>query len=195
MAVPQRNNPAVRGFRPLFTFLLIAGILGAAAGWYAAPNPELDWDRGELPSIADKVLEMIAKRSLSVTVTEAELNALVKQELYKQRFISNDLEMTGAETMLDGDRMTVFTDLVYKGRVRFQLKHQFQFAWEAPELTATHLSTSLKDIPLPASWFPIGTIRVPLSFGEKVPAEVRQVQFLEDAVQLDIKLLLTNPFF
>lgn len=195
MAVPQRSNPLLRAFRPLFAFLLMMGVLGFAFTWYAAPDPELDWDRADLPSIAEKAMEMIANQRLSANVTEEELDAIVKEALMERRNLGNGWEMTGAKTTLSGDTMTLVTDLALEGRLRVQLTHQFQLQWESPNIVATHVSTALKDIPLPSSWFSVPVIRVPLVLDERIPAEVSRVAFEEGGIRLDFKLLLSNPFF
>jgi hypothetical protein len=182
-----------RGFAPLLTFLLLLGIVGGGMLAYVSTEPKLDWSTEGRPDYADKVKRMIAERSLSTTITEAELEAVVKAALYEERQLGEGISITGAEVLLSGDRMTVRTDVTIGGKLRLPLTHQLRLEWEAPDVVATHESTALKHISLPASWFPIGIVRVPIRFDERVPAEVGRVTFEENAIRLQLRI--TNPFF
>lgn len=190
----RNDSPLRRGFAPLFGFLLVVGIVGGGLLLYVSSEPKLDWSYGETPSLAEKIEAMIAERSMSTTITEAELDAIVKAALYERRRVADGAELTGAAASLDGDVLTVRTDVTIAGRMRAPLTHRLRLAWEAPDVVATHESTMLKDIPLPASWFPIGVIRVPLRWeGATLPIEVERVTFEPEGIR--VKLRLTNPFF
>jgi hypothetical protein len=192
MAMPQSSKSISRSFRPLLTFLLVIGIAGGGLMMYASTEPKLDWAHDGTPDLAQKVQTMIKQRTLSTTITEPELEALVKTALYEERQLADGVMLTGANAALSGDRMTVRTDVLIGGRLRVQLTHQLHLDWEAPDVVATHESSSLKAIPLPTAWFPIGVLRVPIRFDERVPAEVKQVTFEENALVLKLRLL--NPF-
>ncbi|TLS53445.1 hypothetical protein FE782_04020 [Paenibacillus antri] len=193
MAVPQKVKPVRRAFAPLLWLLVIAGLLVGGTAAYVSTEPPLDWSSQGGPDLAEKVRGMIASQSLSVAITEAELNALVKANLYEERRLGEQAEMTGADVALDGDTLIVRTDVTIAGSIRLPLTHRFRLEWEKPDVKATHVSTALKDIPLPASLLAIGTIRVPLAFDARIPAEIETVSFEADEVRL--KLKLTNPFF
>ncbi|MCI3919959.1 hypothetical protein MO973_06905 [Paenibacillus sp. TRM 82003] len=192
--MPQPRGSLRRGIRPLLTFLLVLGLVGGALTLYLSTEPKLDWSYGEMPSLGERIETMIAERSLSLTITEAELNALVKAELFQRRALAEGIELSGADAALDDDVLTVRTDVTMGGRLRAQLTHRLRLAWEEPELVATHESTKLKDIPLPASWFRIGEIRVPLGWeAAGVPIRVDRASFEAEGIRLQLRL--ANPLF
>jgi len=195
MPVPQKADPVRRRrpFAPLLWLLLLVGLLLAATAMYVSTEPPLDWSSQGGPDLGEKVRGMIASQSLSTTIDETELNALVKTSLFERRRLGDQAEITGADVALSGDALVVRTDVTIAGRLRLPLTHRLKLEWEKPDVKATHVSSSLKDVPLPASLFPIGVIRVPLALDERIPAEVEDVAFEDDAIRLKFKL--TNPFF
>ncbi len=192
MAVPQKVNPLRRAFAPVFWLLAVAALLVGGTAAYVSTEPPLDWSLEDGPDIAEKVRGMIASQSLSTSITESELNALVKANLYERRRLGEQAEITGADATLSGDTLVVRTDVTIAGSFRLPLTHRLTLEWEKPDVIATHVSSSLKDIALPASLFPIGTIRVPLALDGRIPAEIDTVAFEDDEIRLKFKLV--NPF-
>jgi len=192
MAVPQKVNPVRRAFAPMLWLLAIAALLVGGTAAYVSTEPPLDWSSEGGLDLGEKVREMIATQSLSTTIDEAELNALVKANLFEQRRLGDQAEVTGADVALSGDTLVVRTDVTLAGTFRLPLTHRLTLEWEKPDVKATHVSTSLKDIPLPTSLFGIGTIRVPLALDSRIPAEIEAVTFEDDAIRLKFKLV--NPF-
>ncbi|HZG55840.1 hypothetical protein [Paenibacillus sp.] len=192
MAVPQPRKTVRRPFAPLIGLLLLLTLLVAGTMAYASTEPPLDWSTEGAPDLADKVRGMVADISLSTTINETELNSIVKSALYEERKLSANVEITGADVALAGDMLTLRTDVTVGGWLRLPVTHMLRLEWEKPDVKATHLSSALKDISLPVSFFPIGTIRVPLSFDERIPAEIDSVTFEENALRLTFRLI--NPF-
>lgn len=193
MAEPQRVNLRRRGFAPLLW--LMAAFLAAllAVAGYASTEPPLDWTMEEAPSVSQKVQEMLEKRTLSTTITEQELNAVLSRYLYDLRHVSSNAEITGAAFSLSGNTLIARTDVTIGSWLRLPLTHRIHLAWQQPDLVATHQSSSLKAIPVPASFFPIGEIRVPLTWDKRIPAEIDNVTFEEDAIRINLRL--KKPIF
>lgn len=184
----------VRLLRGAAVLLLCMGTACAALLWYARPDPALDWDIGELPNWKEKAVRMIEDLSLSAVITEEELNAMLKQELYKRRELNDVLWMTGADASLNGNVLTVRTDLEAWEMLRFQLTHRFQLEWDAPNLRAVHVSTSLKEVELPPSWVNLGIVTVPLSLDSRIPAAVENVIFEEKSIRIQFSIQMMKLF-
>ena len=194
MTKPRKADSALRGFRPLV--LLIAILAAAAAGiaWYASTEPPLDWTAGEPPRLLDELGDMIRTRTAAVSIDEAELNAMLKPELYALRRLSDNAVITGADFSLDGDTLVMRTDITLWNRLRLPVAHTVKLRWDEPDIVAEHVSSSLKAIPLPKSLFPIGTIRVPLRLGEQLRiVEVDRVEFADDAIRIHLRARLPFP--
>jgi hypothetical protein len=188
----QKGKRMQRGFAPLLFVLVMLGAVIGGAVWYVSSEPLLDWTASDPPNVAEKARGMIANRTLSTTITEAEVNALVKQALYERRVLHEYAVLTGADVTLSGDILTARTDILIGDSIRLQLTHRFRLEWQEPDLAATHLSSSLKDIPLPAPLLRIGVVRVPLALDERLPAKLHRVSFEEDAIRLTFRI--SSPF-
>lgn len=195
--LPRRTDLTSRrrSLRPLLwllipLLLIAAATLGLAA--YGSTEPPLDWEAGEPPRIVDKLRDMLATGTLTATISEAEVNALLLPELYERRRLGENAEITGARVGLTAGGMAVRTDVTLFRILRLPIFHTLTLDWEKPDVKATHVASSLKGIPLPASLFPIHVVRVPLKLDDRMPAELDQVEFEEGGVKLTFRL--ANPF-
>ena len=187
MANPRKTDAALRGFRPLFLLVLVFVFLSTAIIWYASMEPPLDWTAGEPPNVFGEVRDMILTRTAAVTIDESELNALLKPELYERRRLGENAEITGADFSLAGDTIILRTDVTLWNRIRLPISHTIRLTWDKPDLVAEHVSSSLRDLPIPAAFFPIGTIRIPLAQGDGRFVEVDRVSFEDNAVRLHLR--------
>ncbi|UUZ84185.1 hypothetical protein LJK88_10865 [Paenibacillus sp. P26] len=86
---------------PLALVFLCMLIL-AVSIWYVQPAQKLDLAYGEFP-LKDKVFSMLMSRRLEVTLSEQEVNDLLKKALAAHAQIRPGLELTGARFYLQGE--------------------------------------------------------------------------------------------
>ncbi|HZG84666.1 hypothetical protein [Paenibacillus sp.] len=178
---------------PLLLVLpLLLLLAGAGIAAYGSTEPPLDWSAAPKPSVANELREMIAARSLALTIDEAELNALLKPELYERRRLNELMELTGADIAISGDTLIVKTDVRLGGALRLPLTHRLRLTWDKPDVVAEHYATSLKALPLPTALVPIGIVRVPLAWDAPIPTEVDGVAFEEGRLRISFRV--ANPF-
>jgi len=177
---------------PLLALPLLLVLAAGGIAWYGSTEPPLDWSAAPVPSVADELRDMIAARSLTLTIDEAELNALLKPELYERRRLNAFAELTGADIAVSDGILIVKTDVRVGGALRLPLTHRLRLSWDKPDIVAEHEATSLKAIPLPTALVPIGVVRVPLAWDAPIPAEVSGVAFEEHRVRISFRMV--NPF-
>ena len=187
----RKADSPLRGFRFVFAMALILLVLFGGTALYASTEPPLDWSAGEPPGLFGGLRDMLRSRTLQVAIDEAELNALLKPELHARRRLGEHAEITGADFSLENGTLVVRMDITLWNRLRLPVTHKIRLSWEAPDIVAEHVSSSLKEIPLPKTLFPIGIIRVPLRPPEGWPVDIDRVEFGDDAVRILLRLRLS----
>ncbi|WP_248927753.1 hypothetical protein [Paenibacillus hamazuiensis] len=156
-------------------FRLLKGIIAlgiclavAAAGavMYVQPDEHLDLSYSDI-SWGDKVKEMVMSRRLRVEMTEEDINQILKKTLSEKPDISDRLRITGAQSHLSGNELTVDINALFNGYWQVGGKLYFTLSWSDPYLTATHTRTEIKRATIPSEWLQLAPIQI--NVGEQVP--------------------------
>jgi hypothetical protein len=201
---PSKENRAVfdrkiRRRRPIIPLLLATAamiILIAAFAFlrYAAPEEELGWNAGPLPSLQEKTEEMLHARKLSFRLTEAEVDALLKQRLKSKAVVSEYAKVTGARFELSGNTLLAHTTLRIADAADVAIVHQFHLEWQPPDLVVTPVSSSIKDIELPKEWLHFDVMRISLALNERLPIAVKNVVFEDSSIVIQMQLRAPSLF-
>jgi hypothetical protein len=201
---PSKENQTVsarqiRRTRPIIPMLLAAAallLLIAVIAFlrYAAPEEELSWDAGPLPSLQQKTEEMLLARKLSFRLTEAELDALLKQRLKSKAVVNDYAKVTGARFGLSGNTLFAHTTLRIAEAADVAVVHQFRLEWRPPDLVVTPVSSSIKDFELPKDWVHFEVTRIPLALDERLPIAVKNVVFEDSSIMIQMRLRAPSLF-
>lgn len=173
--------------RGILSICICCALLLALGYWYAQPDRTLDLAYSEL-QIRNKVTDMLTSRKLEVQLTETEVNSLLKKALASRTHVNQDLKITGAQFSLEGSQWIADVNLLYKDEWTFGGRLHFAMSWQEPYLTATHTTTQIKQIAVPASWFQLEPLQIELNDYVPKPAGVRGVAFEEHGVRVGLKL-------
>jgi hypothetical protein len=159
----------------------------AAALHYIAPTDTYDLSYGEI-SIALKIVDMVKNRQFSATLTEADVNSLLKQALARNPQLNNEVTVTGADFHLDGSRLTADLNLIYRGDVPIGATCYFQLSAPGPFLRATYEGAKVKSIAIPASW--ISTPPFDIYLNNYLPplVAIDEIDFTEQGITLHFML-------
>lgn len=190
--IPLRESRKRSGTAVFFFGLL--GLLAAllllafAFLWYAAPEEPLDWSSAPLPSLEEKALAMLDARSLTLRLTEEEIDALIKDRLRGKAELAPYTEVTGARFDLHGDELIAHTVVRLAGTAEVSVTHRFRLEWSPPRLIVTHQSSHIKGAELPKSWLSIEPVQIPLELDERLPIAVKDVGFEGDSIVIAMRL-------
>ncbi|GAA4855189.1 hypothetical protein GCM10023310_37650 [Paenibacillus vulneris] len=173
--------------RGILSIAIVCALLLGAAYWYVQPARTLDLNYSEL-EVRNKVANMLTSRKLEVDLTEPEVNSLLKKALAAHPQVGSDLEMTGAEFSLEGNRWVADVNLLYKGQWTFGAKLYFTMSWKEPNMIATHTATQIKEVSIPGTWFQLNPLQIQLNDYVPKPAAVREIAFEEHGVRVGLKL-------
>ncbi|MCZ8517136.1 hypothetical protein O9H85_33255 [Paenibacillus filicis] len=162
-------------------------VLLAVTLWYVQPNQKLDLSYAELP-MKDKVFSMLMSRKLEVTLSEQEVNDLLKKALAQHTQVKPGVTLTGARFYLQGERLTADVNLLVQGSYLAEATLDFELGWEEPNLTAIHTGTRIKDIRVPLGWFRLEPLRLPLNDYLPRRLTVRDIGFSGSTVKVGFKL-------
>lgn len=161
-------------FMILMIFVVAAGVL---AFNYVKPEVERDLAFEAVP-LGERALDMAQAQSSELVLTSEDVNWLAKKALAENPRINEDIEITGADFILDGNRLTAYLNVIWKGRVRAEARAVYALKWENPVLVAVPLSAKLKDFDVSKSMFEERTI--PL--GDELPKtlDIQEIEWGRD---------------
>jgi hypothetical protein len=159
----------------------------AAALHYIAPTDTRDLSYSEI-SIAPKIVDMVRQRQFAATLTEADVNSLLKQALARNPQLNAEVTVTGADFHLEGTQLTADLNLLYQGNTPIGATCYFQLSSTGSVLTATYDGATVKAIAIPPYWASIPPIEVDLN--EHMPSLVGidRIEFAGSAVTLHFAL-------
>ncbi|MCC2685178.1 MAG: hypothetical protein K0R75_2077 [Paenibacillaceae bacterium] len=148
----------------IFVLLLasLAYIGKAAAFRYIAPTDTHDLSYSEI-SIAPKIVDMVKNRQFAATLTEADVNSLLKQALARHPQLNDEVTVTGADFHLDGSRLTADLNLLYHGNIPIGATCYFQLSAAGSVLTATYDGATVKAIAIPPAWVTVPPLEIDLN--------------------------------
>jgi hypothetical protein len=173
----------------LFVLCLVIVSAGVGLLLYIRPEHRLNLSYKPL-AIDQKVMNIIAERKLEVTLTEHDMNQLLKEWLSANRMLSPQLEITGAEASIHNDLMTVDVNLSYYGRVSMGAQLKYKLSWSDPYLYAELEQASVKKLDIPKHWIRTDKVQIPI--GEQLPPRVNisKVEFADDSLKIRFKIRL-----
>lgn len=165
--------------------IVIVAIWGAA--WYVRPSKSLDLKYEEVP-IGGMILNMVKLRKPEVQLTEQDVNNLIKKRLEQNKELPHQMSLKGASFELQGERLEADVNVLWDHKVHVGGKLYFQLAWSPPNIEIVHTGTRIKDISLPAEWFQIAPIRIPVE--DQLPDRIgiNQVSFDPNVIRIGLKL-------
>ncbi|MFC6230184.1 hypothetical protein ACFQI7_20385 [Paenibacillus allorhizosphaerae] len=163
---------------------MIASFLAIA---YVKPEQKLDLAYSELP-LRDKLAGMLVNRKPEITLTESEVNELLKKALAARPDVRPDVTVTGARFDLQGDQLTADVNVRIKRRIEAAATLRFDLDWKEPYLIAVHTGTFVKQVGIPGSWFHLEPLQANLNDYLPRLAAIRSVAFENAGVKLSFKL-------
>jgi hypothetical protein len=169
----------------------VALVLGVAAGgalWYVKPERPLDLSYTKI-SVADKILDMVQRRSLEVSVTEADLNNLVKAALAARTELPHHLKLTGVDAKQHGDVLTVDVSLLWQERFAVGATLTYRMSYREPNLLLTRESVRVKQLTIPTSWLQTDP-ELAINLYDKLPklVGIQNVAFDPSGIRIALKL-------
>lgn len=174
----------------ILAILSLAGIaaiaLGAAA-WYVQPTKPLDLAYSRV-TIADKIIEMVQRRSFDVRLTEADLNNLVKASLAASPQLPNELRVTGVEAAQEGDLLTADVNGLWRDNFPFTATLTYRMTYVEPNLVLHRESARIKRFTLPPGW--LETPDFTYNLYDKLPklVGIQNITFEPDGLLISLKL-------
>jgi len=166
--------------------VLVVGLLCLVS--YVKPTEALDLNYQEV-AISGKIADMLKNRKLEVTLTEQDINDIVKKQLAAHRTLPNDLMIEGAELRLNGSQLEADVNLRWQERIPIGAKVFFALDWSPPNIEVRHVGTQIKDWQLPGEWLQIAPVQIPLESYLPKLVGVKNVTFDNQAIRIELKLL------
>ncbi|WP_261381440.1 hypothetical protein [Paenibacillus cremeus] len=167
--------------------VVLAVLLAAGLVWYVKPVQPLDLAYTELP-LRDKLASMLVTRKLEITLTEAEVNQLLKKALAAHAQVRPDVTITGAKFAQQGDRLVADVNLLVGGQLEAGARLNFDLAWQEPNLIAVHTGTVIKQAAIPPAWFQLAPLQVNVNNYLPQLVAVKGFTFEPSGVKLSFKL-------
>jgi hypothetical protein len=177
----------------IFVLLLasLAYIGKAAALHYIAPTGTHDLSYTEI-SIAPKIVDMVRQRQFAATLSEADVNSLLKQALARNPRLNDEVTVTGADFHLEGNRLTADLNLLYRGNTPIGAICYFQLTADGPMLTATYDGATVKAIAIPPAWVAIPPIGIYLNDYMPPLVGVERIDFAGKGVTLHFMMMASS---
>jgi hypothetical protein len=175
-----------------FAFLIVVAlVLSVAAGavlWYVQPERQLDLSYTKI-SVADKILDMVQRRSFEVNVTEADLNNLVKAALAARTELPHNLKLTGVDAKQHGDVLTVDANLLWQDRFAVGATLTYRMSYREPNLLLTRESVRVKQLTIPPGWLQFAS-ELSIDLYDKLPklVGIQNVAFDSSGIRIALKL-------
>ncbi|MEF3307169.1 hypothetical protein [Paenibacillus sp. GYB003] len=168
--------------------LLLAVVLACGAAlWYARPSERLDLAY-EPVSVAQKVVDMVKVRKPELTISEKELNDILKKELAKRAQVRPDVTIEGARFEQRANRVTAYVNVKAAGRVEVGAAVDFALEWKPPNLIVRPEETRIRSLRIPASWLPLEPIVVRVDESLPPPIGIRDIRFEPRQIVVSLKL-------
>ncbi|MEI7026644.1 hypothetical protein [Paenibacillus sp. y28] len=170
-------------------FIVLAVAACAVLIWYVKPQRQLDLNATEL-QLAPKLMDMVKHRQTELTLTEPEVNQLLKGVLASRRQLTPDLTLTGADFQLADERLRAAVQVVYADWLQTEGQIVYRLVWQPPYLTAVPEEARVKGLSVPMEW--LGLTPVQVNLEERLPqlVGIREVAIegQELHIRFDIRL-------
>lgn len=177
----------MKALKALVVVLIIGALAGAAALWYVKPAEALDLSYAPL-RLDDKLAAMLLERKFEISLSEGEVDSLIKTSLAAKPRIHPDATVTGARFTLQDGTLAADVNLLVKERWPAGVKLRFELAWQEPVLTIRHVGTDIRQVPLPPDWFRLDPFDIRLEDYMPRPVGIRSVSFAGSEMKLQLKL-------
>lgn len=177
----------MKAVKALIAVLIIGALAGAAALWYVKPAEALDLSYAPL-RLDDKLAALLLERKFEVSLSESEVDSLIKKSLAARPRVHPDATVTGARFTLRDGTLVADVNLLVKERWPASAKLRFELAWQEPVLTIRHVGTNIRQASLPLDWFQLDPIDIRLDSYMPRHIGIRSVSFDGSDMKLQLKL-------
>jgi hypothetical protein len=162
-------------------------VLGLVLLWTVRPKQQLDLAYERI-SVAGKIKDMIAARSLDLRLTESDLNNLMKRALAERNPPVPNVEIQGARFEQDGQIVTAHVQGKLYGVVSAEASLTFMLKWQSPNLIVEHVNTKAGPWNIPFSRFQLDPLIVPID--QELPSlvAIRDVKFEPSQIVISFKM-------
>ena len=150
----------------LASLVVVVVLLGAAMAWYVRPTQALDLNYQEV-DLQKKIESMVLETSLTIPLTDEELNNLFKQELNRNTEPVPHIRITGAHFSREGNELIADLNVLFREKVPAQIQLVYQLEWHSPDLKLLFVDARIKGKGIPGNWFNPGDILIPIE--DKLP--------------------------
>jgi hypothetical protein len=171
----------------LFIILIVIALLIAGLLIYIKPERELDWSYSKV-SLTDKAKQMITSFKTELNLSEEEINNLLKEQLADKAKLPNDTEITGMQFDLQGSTAFADVNLLWKGLVEAGAQIKFDLEWKEGTLMMKHSQTNVKAISIPATYFKIPDVEIPINKMLPKMVAIKDLSFEPDHIHIKFKL-------
>jgi hypothetical protein len=144
--------------------LCVSVVAGLAA--YVKPEQALDLRYAEV-RLQNQLTEMLQSRKLELTLSEAEVNDLLKKQIAMKLLDSSGAPpqavVQGAQFSQQGQQLVADVNALVKDQWEVGARLHFHLEWKEPYLTATHTKTEIKQTNVPLSWYQMKPLQVNLN--------------------------------
>jgi hypothetical protein len=174
-------------FATVLSLVLLAAVALGAAVWYIQPTKPLDLTYTKV-AVADKIMEMIQRRSFDVRLTGADLNNLIKASVAARPQLPNGIRITGVEAAQNGDLLTADINALWRDNLPFTATLTYRISYAEPNLILHAESARIKRFELPRGWLEMPDLTFNLY--DKLPklVGIKTIQFEKDDVLISLKL-------
>jgi len=152
----------------LFTLVFIVVVAGTLALYYIRPERDLTLAYAPVP-LEERAVDMARRLSRELVLSSDDIENLAKRALADNPFVEKDVQVTGAEFSVSGDRLLADLNIIWKDRVSAAIQVTYRLRWEAPNVVAAAEKATIKGIALPTSMFSDQVIPI----GDSLPAALK----------------------
>ncbi|MCY9769257.1 hypothetical protein M5X06_20930 [Paenibacillus alvei] len=181
--------------RGLLTVIILFILLAGAAYFYIQPSTAIGWPPQVEVSLADRLEQMVHNRSLTIQISEEEINGWGSQHMQETepyRSLKEKWNITGMKTRLANREMEATIQMEPISHVQAEVKIKYELEWSdsGQSIRAVPVDACVKNISLPLSWFSLKPMEFSLSSQLPEWVKVKEVKFLEDGWKLRFGLKL-----
>lgn len=167
--------------------LVIVILLGLALLWSVRPKEQLDLSYEPI-SVAAKIKDMVARRSLELILTEEDLNNLMKRELAERNPPMKNVHIQGASFEQHGQIVTAHVQAELYSQVKVEASLDFLLKWQPPNLIIEHLKTEAGPWSVPLSRFQLDPLVVPIDKELPPIIAIRDLKFEASQIAVSFKM-------